>query len=75
MRDRATIPAGPWLNIDGVVSRLRAAVRGNQAGWAKRHGISKQYVNHVLTGRKIPGEKITNALGLEKALLWRTPSH
>lgn len=67
--------AGPWLNIDQVAKLLRRHVRGNQAGWAKRHGISAAYVSDVLRGRRLPGKKITQAMGLEGALLWRVPSN
>lgn len=74
MRTRETISPGPWLSIDGVVARLRRQVRGNQKEWAKRHAISPQYVCDVLAGRRLPGDKITRAMGLEKALLWRTPA-
>jgi hypothetical protein len=63
------------LTIDGVVARLRRQVKGNQKEWALRHGMSAQYVCDVLAFRRLPGEKITRAMGLEKALLWRTPSH
>jgi hypothetical protein len=73
MRD--TKPAGPWLDINGVVARLQKSINaaGGQAAWAAKHGISPQYVCDVLAGRKLPGDKITRAMGLEKALLWRTP--
>lgn len=77
IRNRPTIAHGPWMDMDGVCQRLKKLTKvlpGGQAAWAKRHGISKQYVNHVLLGRKPPGEKITKAMGLERALLWRTPS-
>jgi hypothetical protein len=66
-------PAGPWLDMDGVAKRLRRAVKGNASAWAKAHDISPAYVSDVLQGRRLPGKKITKALGLEKALLWRTP--
>ena len=77
MRNRDTIPAGRWLDINGVVKRLRASTNaaGGQKAWADKHAISAAYVNDVLLGKKLPGDKITRALGLEKALLWRTPSH
>lgn len=77
MRSRTTIPPGPWLDMHGVVRRLRAATNaaGGQSAWAAKHGISAAYVCDVLKGKRLPGDKITKALGLEKALLWRTPSH
>lgn len=72
---RDTIPAGPWLDWDGVVARLRKQVNaaGGQSAWAAKHDISPQYVCDVLQSRRLPGDKITKAMGLEKALLWRTP--
>lgn len=66
--------AGPWLDILEVEKLLRRLVGENQAAWAKQHKISTGYVNDVLNGRRLPGDKITKAMGLEKALLWRTPN-
>lgn len=76
-RTRDTIPPGPWLGWDKVIKRLQKSVNvaGGQSTWAAKHGISAAYVNDVLHSRRLPGDKITRALGLEKALLWRTPSH
>lgn len=76
-RNRDTIPPGPWIDLNGVVLRLRKSCNaaGGQAAWAKKHEISAAYVNDVLRSRRLPGDKITRALGLEGALLWRTPSH
>lgn len=68
------MPAGPWIDCLEVVKMLRRMVHGNQAAWAKRHKISLGYVNDVLNGRRLPGSKITHAMGLEKALLWRAPN-
>lgn len=65
---------GPWLGWDEVVRLLRSVAGRSQKAWAEKHGISPQYVNDVLNGRRLPGDKITQALGLEKALLWRTPA-
>lgn len=68
--------AGPWLDIFGVQTRLQKQVNaaGGQFAWAKKHKISVAYVNDVLQGRCLPGDKITQAMGLEKALLWRIPN-
>lgn len=77
MKSRDTIPPGRWLTIEGVIARLQKSVNaaGGQKAWAEKRGISLAYVNDVLHHRKLPGDKITRALGLEKALLWRTPAH
>lgn len=76
-RMRDTVPPGPWLDWADVNARLRksANAAGGQAAWADKHGISRAYVNDVLKFRRLPGDKITKALGLEKALLWRVPAH
>lgn len=67
---------GPWLDWNDVISRLMNAchAEGGQSAWAKKHGVSAAYVSDVLKSRRLPGDKITEALGLEKALLWRTPA-
>lgn len=76
LRDRATKPPGPWLDWPAVEARLQKSVNaaGGQSVWAAKHGISVAYVNDVLRGRRLPGDKITKAIGLEKALMWRTPA-
>lgn len=75
-RNRETIAPGPWLDINDVVARLQKSVNasGGQTAWAAKHDMSVAYVNDVLRSRRLPGDKITKALGLEKALLWRTPA-
>ena len=75
-RSRETIPPG-WLDWNDVVERLKksANAAGGQAAWAAKHEISAAYVNDVLRFRRLPGDKITKALRLEKAMMWRTPSH
>lgn len=52
-----------------VRDRLNRAIAaygpGTQAAWAAANGLSKQYVNDVLKGRRTGGEKILAALGLK----------
>ena len=76
MRSRKTIADGPWLDCEQVRLRLQKAVNasGGQKAWALRHEVSAAYVNDVLRRHRLPGDKISRALGLEKALLWRTPN-
>jgi hypothetical protein len=56
------------VNDTHVIRLLRAACReaGSQNKWAKQHGVSQQYVNHVLNGHRPPGPQILAALGLER---------
>jgi hypothetical protein len=76
-RNRQTIAPGPWLCWTDVIARLQKSVNaaGGQSAWAQKHEISEAYVSDVLHNRRLPGDKITKALGLEKALMWRTPAH
>jgi transcriptional regulator with XRE-family HTH domain len=61
------------FNIDDVVSLLRREVQacGSQEAFATKAGVSQQYVGDILRGQRLPGEKILNALGLEKIAYYR----
>lgn len=63
------------MNFEQVARLLKKQVGNNPAAWAKKYGISSAYVDGVIHGTRIPGDKITRAMGLEKALLWRVPGH
>ena len=49
-----------------VLGQLRKATRraGSQRAWARQHGVSAAYVSDVLLGRRNPGSKILEPLGL-----------
>lgn len=42
----------------------------SQKEFADQHGISPQYVHDVITGRRMPGASILNALGLRKRVIY-----
>lgn len=44
---------------------------GSQRSWCKTHGISPPYLSDVLNGRRDPGPKILDVLGLEPVTLYR----
>lgn len=44
---------------------------GSVSLWAKRHGVSQAYVAHVLNGRQEPGQKLLEALGIERVTTYR----
>jgi hypothetical protein len=52
-----------------VLDRLRAACTGagGVAAWARRHGLSHQYVGDVLHGRRGIGDGVLRPLGLQRA--------
>lgn len=62
-----------YVNEFAIRARLREEVNiaGSQKRWADLNGISKQYVGDVFHGRREPGEKILNALGYEKVVLYQ----
>lgn len=61
------------MNEQDVLERLRVAIEqaGSQSAFAEQHGISLQYVNDVLRKRREPGQKILNALGIERVVTYR----
>ena len=44
---------------------------GSQKAFAIAANISQQYVSDILDGRRNPGEKVLNYLGLEKVIYYR----
>lgn len=61
------------LTEHDIMERLRAAITaaGSQRSFADQHKISLQYVNDVLRGRREPGQKILDALGIERVVNYR----
>lgn len=51
---------------DEVLTKLRdmIAARGSQTKVAEALGVSTAYLNDVLMGRRLPGEKMTKRFGL-----------
>ena len=54
------------LSADEVRKQLAAKCQevGSETAWAKAHGLSQPYVNHVISGMREPGAAILRALGL-----------
>src|SRR6516225_186259 len=44
--------------------RTEVAEAGSQAGWARKTGIPRLYINWVMQGKKPPNKKMIDALGL-----------
>lgn len=49
--------------------RRQVAVARSQKAWALHHGLSEQYVNDVLHGRRHVGSSLARALGYRR--IWR----
>lgn len=61
------------MTKDDVLDKLRKAVNrlDGQRKWAAQAGVSQQYVADVLAGRREPGQKILDGLGLERVVSYR----
>lgn len=53
------------------LERMRSAVEeyGSVANFARRSGLSAQYLHDVMAGRRGPSDRLLNALGLEKIVV------
>ena len=58
------------LTLEKVRARLRARVNGAQGVWARANGIAPAYVSDVLNGRREPGKRMLEALGLKRLFLY-----
>lgn len=60
------------MNIDAVIRSLRkqSQARGSQRALAKYLGVSPAYLSDVLKGRREPGPKILDALGMTKRTVY-----
>jgi DNA-binding transcriptional regulator YdaS (Cro superfamily) len=56
-----------------VIERLRMACAsiGGQKAFARAHGFTPAYVHDVLHGRRPPADRILEALGLERIIIYR----
>lgn len=59
------------MTADEVRALLTTAANGNVSAWAKQNNISGAYVSDVLAGRREPGEKILQALGLIRVVTFQ----
>lgn len=61
------------MTADQVREMLQAAIKeaGSGTAWAKLHGVSVQYAADVMQGRREPGAKICEALGVERVVTYQ----
>jgi DNA-binding phage protein len=54
------------LDDKDVVERLRSIVKraGGQTAFARQTGVDRTYLNHLLTGKRLPTSSILRALNL-----------
>lgn len=65
-----------------LLRRFRALFRYDDAGkrktalsFAKEHGLSQSYVSDVLAGKRGFADKVANALGYERRVVFRRRHH
>ena len=65
-------PIEDYDDLPGVVDLLRVLVsqEDSQASLATEIGISPQYLNDILKGRRDPGETVLRYLGLRKRVIY-----
>lgn len=58
------------MNKTDVLKLIRQAVHdaGSQSAFARQCSVTTQYINDLLRGRRDPGTKILDALGIEKTV-------
>jgi transcriptional regulator with XRE-family HTH domain len=62
------------MNLDQFMEFLKKQQGGQTAQqFANRLGVSPQYLSDVYNGRRPPGESITAALKVEKAVVYTVP--
>lgn len=58
------------LTLDDVITLLRREADGRQVEFALRAGVTQQYISDILRGKREPGPKILDALGLQKVIVY-----
>jgi len=56
------------MNLDEFIQYLKRQMVGSQAEYAKKLGVSAQYLGDVLSKKRDPGKKILDAVGFEKTI-------
>lgn len=61
------------LTAQNVIERLHEAITaaGSRKAFAVKYALSEQYLSDVLRGRREPGQKILDALDLERVVAYR----
>jgi DNA-binding transcriptional regulator YdaS (Cro superfamily) len=61
------------MNKEALIRKIRNRINrcGSQVSAAKSMDISPQYLNDILTGKRMPAGKILRALGVERVTTYR----
>ena len=55
---------------DDLRDELWGLCKDNQGAWAKKHKLTRQYVNQVCNGKKRMTDRIAKILGYKKVKSW-----
>ena len=63
----------PMKTTEEIRNLLKKACEkaGGQAAWARRNGVSAQFVGDVLLGNRSPGKRIASVFGFEPVTMYR----
>jgi hypothetical protein len=61
------------MTLEEFRADLRAACAeaGSQLAWSRQTGVSTPYISDVLSGRREPGQKLLDALDMDKVVDYR----
>lgn len=64
------------LTEQDIIDRLHVAIAkaGSQRAFAQQYKLSAAYVNDVVRRRREPGQKILDALGVDRVVTYREKS-
>lgn len=64
------------MNTEEILSRLRAEceLAGSQTAWARTNGFSPAYICETLAGKKQVSERLADALGIDRLVVYRARS-
>jgi hypothetical protein len=66
------------MNKEALINYIQCVIDSKYAGlqvaFAEDNNLSAAYVNDVLRGRREPGKKILNAVGVERFTVYRIKS-
>lgn len=63
------------MSKEKLIAYIKALIDENYAGsqvaFAKNSGMSASYISDILKGRRDPGQKFLDAIGMKKIILYR----
>ncbi|HEY8356980.1 MAG TPA: hypothetical protein VIL30_05920 [Ramlibacter sp.] len=70
--EQAAVAMLPMVNEDELRKELQdqVDVAGSQTAWAQAHGLTPQYVNDILRGKRMIGSEFARLLSHERLVVY-----